>query len=277
MANTQLITEQALFLLPYASMLATGLALLIIGGLATPPERLWMETPLLVSKLMGAAQLILMACYLFGLLGNHYVKVYSTYMHFAALFVLPFVDMQIWLVVMGYFWIPQIAYLVVAIAFTSISEIVPGVLYLGNAKAATQKQVLRKYQITQVIELHDGRKQKNPNEVDAELLQLLCSDDLGSKDSILAVAPQAVAVLERAAAKSKKEGITAATLIHCSAGVSRSSAMVVYCLISTDRCQSVHEAYALVVSKRRIVDVSVDHISALQDYFHTSSNKNKES
>lgn len=79
------------------------------------------------------------------------------------------------------------ASLVYCLVLPSISEILPGKLYLGNAAAALTPALLEEFKVTHVLELKYKSRKNDPRKIKAELLQLHCDDILGSQDSLLGI------------------------------------------------------------------------------------------
>jgi protein-tyrosine phosphatase len=155
--------------------------------------------------------------------------------------------------VLAVFWLPQVAYIINSIATPSTSEIIPNTLYLGNAVAAPTPKLFADLDITLVLELGDDTRKNDPANVRAVLLQLKCSDAVGSDLNIMGIAPQAVAFMDEAIMKEDRR--KARLLVHCSAGVSRSPAIVVHWLVGSKKAKSVDERVWFVQKARPVVDI----------------------
>lgn len=241
-----LAIQKSLFILPYAVIAITGALLL------------FKEKEFVTRRVLGGLNLSLLVVYFLGLMGNHYVKIYSMLANLVGLFALLIVRdiLGAWLLLV-IFWIPCILCLRIVTRVPSISEILPK-LYLGNRKAPHHPFILQQYSITNILELTDNGKTKNdPAKVkNATVLQLVATDTLGSHESL---SPE---ILEQGATFIDK-GATDGTLVHCTAGVSRSAAMVLYYLVTRQNL-TIKQANAKLRRQRPVVDISVDHIAAVQ-------------
>jgi len=244
--------QRTLFLVPYLVILSTGCFLIFLD----PKQHR------LPKRLDGICNLLLLALNRVGLFGNHYVKVYSMQLNMIGLLVL-LVARDFWataqLLVM--YWFPCIMYLRIVTRIPSISEIIPNKLYLGNRKVPHHPDLLKRHHITHILELTDNGKTRNdPSKVpSAKVLQLTVTDTLGSHESLTpSLLQQGVDFIESGC----KNG---AVLVHCTGGVSRSAAIIVYYLIHQSRgTMSLEAAYAEVRQKRPVVDISSDHVAALR-------------
>jgi len=173
------------------------------------------------------------------------------------------------------FWLPACICLRILIKVPSISEIVPGKLYLGNRRAPTCRDppILLERGITHVLELTDGGSTKvDRSRVPVEHhLQLLATDSLGSRDSLdRALLTEGTRFINQAMEDDKS-----AILVHCAAGCSRSPAMILYYLV-TERKLPMDEAYTLIRRYRPVVDISIDHTMALRRIlFDTTAESSK--
>jgi protein-tyrosine phosphatase len=266
--------QHVLFFVPYANIAWTGGYLLA------------QATDNIAATMLGFQMVSFLFLYLIGSMGNHYVKVYCMMANIAyiAIFILYLSHSIInsnssTLEILYYFrvpqlmvlwWIPQIGNIMYALALPSISEIIPGKLYLGNAVAATTPGLLDEFQITHVLELHGSQRSKNDRQkVKAELLQLHCGDFLWSQDSLVSIAPQALQFMDKILLSSEKEN--GCLLVHCAAGGSRSPAVVVLWLVHSGKEQLVTDAIRTVRKTRPFVDISSDHVGALEKKFHMSA------
>jgi protein-tyrosine phosphatase len=249
---------QFLFFLPYISIATTGVALVVANTI-------------FIAKLVGCLHLILIGAHLVGILGNHPVKVYTIlidlgYLVWTAsavpLLDVTFSDLGVHLV-LQLFWLPQIVYLIIVVAIPSASVVVSGKLLLGNSTAATSEDIMSEYKVTHVLELCDDKKKNDPSKVPVDtLLQLQCSDELGAKDSVIKISKEAIEFINETT--KQKDAVV---LVHCSAGVSRSPAMVVQWLVSTGKVESVQAGYELVRTARPIVDIRKEHMDALKKVY----------
>jgi hypothetical protein len=96
------------------------------------------------SMVLGVLNLALVAMYASGLMGNHYVKVCSMLVNMVSLLILALLGNWAALAqTLVLFWVPIMTYLTVVISVANLSEIIPGMLYLGNAKAAATPDLLK--------------------------------------------------------------------------------------------------------------------------------------
>jgi atypical dual specificity phosphatase len=219
--------------------------------------------------------IIFLFLYLVGLMGNHYIKVYCGLTNL--LYMLCFIGVSMTKVILTdetafgvlwhfripelllMWWIPTIGYMIYILARPSVAEIVPGKVYLGNAAAAYEPSLLQELKITHVIELHDDSRKNDPSRVQANLLQLKCDDTLGSPNSMAIIEKQAVQYMDEAL---KEE--TGVLLVHCSAGASRSPALVAHWLVANGKESSVDDAVRTIRRARPLVDISPDHLNAIR-------------
>jgi protein-tyrosine phosphatase len=253
--------QHALFLLPYLQIAWTGGYLL---GTATDN---------VIAVLLGIQLISFLCLYLAGWMGNHYVKVYCFlsnviymvlfvgFLLYGVLFAGQAASQILWqfripqLLVL--WWATAVGSLLYVLVLPSISEIISGKLYLGNAASALTPALLKEFKITHVLELHDSSRNNDPEEVKAKLLQLECDDILGSQKSLMAIEKHAMEYMDKAL---KGGGVV---LVHCSAGISRSAATTVHWLVSSSNEPSVADAVQKVRRGRPIVDISADHIGAI--------------
>ena len=304
--------QRILFYIPYVSIALTGLYVLIEAIRRHTTGRI------ILPGILGFTMVVFLLLYTFGIMGNHYLKVYSMLLNFIYLLLVTIYGLYYTILqllfqkgeeekeeeeglgvaattllllrlfcipeIMVLFWFPQIGYIINAIVTPSISEIIPNKLYLGNAAIATKSRVLADLNISHVLELcdDDSKKNNDPSTVNAELLQLKCSDSLGSDLNIINVAPRAVEFIDDAITITSNKNNNDdecnnknVVLVHCSAGVSRSPAIVVYWLVQSGRIESVEEAVQLVQKARPIVDISCDHLDLITKFFFHEDKKKK--
>ena len=256
---------QVLFLLPYASIGATGIALITANTL-------------FVAKVVGSLHVILLVGYLVGAVGNHSIKVYSTSINLcyllwsaaaAPLLDVNFSNLGVYLV-LQLFWLPKIIYLVVVIMIPSITVILPGKLILGNAMASVSSDMLTSYGVTHILEIcNDTSIHSNAATADIPLLRLTCSDDIDADNSLLNISKEGIEFI-----KTALEEKDAVVLIHCSDGVSRSPIVVVHWLLSIGHVESVQAGYELVRKARPVVDVNKAQLHALDAAWQQSLKQN---
>lgn len=257
--------QHALFFLPYLHTAWTGCFLLVTA------------TDNAFALLLGIQLILFLGLYLVGLMGNHYIKVYCFLSNF--LYMVLFVGFMLYGVLFSegsasqilwhfripqlliIWWLPSIGSLIYVLVLPSISEILPGKLYLGNAASALTPVLLEEFKITHVLELHDSSRKNDPAKVKAKLLQLQCDDTLGSQESLMAIENQAVDYMDKVLkGDSNDSGVL---LVHCAAGGSRSPATVVHWLVSSGEEKTVPDAVRTVRKGRPFVDISTDHLGAV--------------
>ncbi|KAI2507773.1 hypothetical protein MHU86_6669 [Fragilaria crotonensis] len=142
---------QLLFVLPYISIAATGLALIT-------------ASTLFIAKLLGCLHLFLFIGYLVGILGNHTAKSYVTFLNTGylvwsvvavPLLGVSFSDLGVPLI-LHLFWLPRLVRLLAVVAIPSVSIIVPGRLILGNGMAASSESILMDYGVTHIVDIREG-------------------------------------------------------------------------------------------------------------------------
>lgn len=124
-------------------------------------------------------------------------------------------------------------------------------LWLSDWPTATNEYLLRKHNIKCVISLNRRRKSHDEQmmyrRLGIESYEFVIDDH--PRAPILLVLP----VIYRLIEEQKKKG--AQTLVHCTAGVSRSPSVVVYYLMKNKQMRY-KDAYQLVRSRRRVVDIN---------------------
>jgi hypothetical protein len=168
-----------------------------------------------------------------------------------------------WLV----YWIPNVCYWMWTIYVPSMNEIIPNKLYLGNASGATSAKLIQKYGITHILELHGGNLNRANNvykvPYHVRLQQLECHDSVDNNLNTISVSDAAITFMDGATSGKSN----AKVLVHCSGtGVSTSPAMVCHYLVHSKQQPNVQAAYQHVKRARPLVDVSPDHMRALQEY-----------
>jgi len=127
-----------------------------------------------------------------------------------------------------------------------ILEINGSNLYLGSMDSATDYAELEKRNIKKVIAVLDFMEPKFPDKI--PYLQIKLSDDYGW--SIISAFDIAIQEIEKTLI-SKNDGENSAVLVHCAAGISRSSTIVIAFLMRHKKI-SFMEAWTLTKSKRSI-------------------------
>lgn len=274
MPISSLPLQHALFFFPYLNIAWVGGFLL-----ATAKDNV-------VAALLGLQMISFLCLYLVGYMGNHYVKVYCmlSNMVYMLIFLLFLFYGLFWSGVSAtdtfwnfripqlllLWWLPTIANLTYLLVVPSISEILPGRLFLGNLAAASAPELLEEVKITHILELHDGSKKNDPSKVKPELQQLCCSDHLGSEESLIKVAPRAIEYMDKVLSDPKNR-----LLVHCAAGASRSPAMVVHYLCVSGKESSVADAVRTVRRGRPFVDISSDHLTDIIEHSNEKTMKQK--
>ncbi|CAG5037831.1 unnamed protein product [Parnassius apollo] len=136
------------------------------------------------------------------------------------------------------------------------SPIVPG-LYLSNAKAAVDANIIRCLKITHVltIEAHKIPKSAFPNPNVATLF-IRASDS--PQTNLLPYFPMANAFIDEGIKKGN-------VLVHCHFGVSRSATIVIAYIMAKYNL-SFEEAFSYVRNRRRFINPNPGFISQLKEY-----------
>lgn len=159
--------------------------------------------------------------------------------------------------------VPGLCMLHACLNVPSISEIVPGKLYLGNRAIARRPHLLEAFQITHVLEF-TGHFRNNPAP-NVTCMQLDCGDlpkHLSSKPSIDGVIPQAIDFIEQV--MQEPPSSNSKILVHCAAGFSRSPAMVSYWLVVSGQQPDLNSAIKFVTTTRPGVDINPKHIQSIR-------------
>ena len=114
-------------------------------------------------------------------------------------------------------------------------------LYLGNIQAAGDIQTLKQHNITHILTVAAGIKPLYPRDFTYKVINVADT----SNSSLIRHFPAAISFI--------KEGIArGGVLVHCFAGVSRSSSCVIAYLMQ-DRGLSFQEAFAFASKRRPII------------------------
>ncbi|CAD8083437.1 unnamed protein product [Paramecium sonneborni] len=134
---------------------------------------------------------------------------------------------------------------------SSISEILPNKLYLGNYIAAKNKNLLKKYQITHILICGDYLKQKFPQ--DFQYHQINIQDSLNQ--SILEYLDQTYNFIDQAQN----------VFVHCAAGINRSPAIVCAYLMKKNKW-NYEQAFQFVKERRPVVNKQTNFAQQLNLY-----------
>jgi len=114
-------------------------------------------------------------------------------------------------------------------------------LYLGNLQAASDMQALKQHNITHILTVAAGIKPLFPRDFTYKVINIADT----STSSLIRHFPAAISFI--------KEGISkGGVLVHCFAGVSRSSSCVIAFLMQ-DRGLTFQEAFSFASKKRPII------------------------
>ncbi|XP_026317322.1 dual specificity protein phosphatase 1B-like [Hyposmocoma kahamanoa] len=136
------------------------------------------------------------------------------------------------------------------------SEIIPG-LYLSNARAAADKTVLRKLNISHVLTIEAHRLPKSSFE-NANISTLFIRAYDTPQTHLLPYFPMANAFIGEGLQKG-------AVLVHCHFGVSRSATLVIAFIMERYEL-TYQQAYNYVRQRRRFINPNPGFISQLQQY-----------
>ncbi|CAK69657.1 unnamed protein product (macronuclear) [Paramecium tetraurelia] len=134
---------------------------------------------------------------------------------------------------------------------SSISEIIPQKLYLGNYIAAKNKNLLKKYQITHILICGDFLKQKFPD--DFKYHQIMIQDSLNQ--SILEYLDETFNFIDQAQN----------VFVHCAAGINRSPAIVCAYLMKKNKW-NYDQAFQFVKERRSVVNKQTNFAKQLNLY-----------
>ncbi|CAD8063433.1 unnamed protein product [Paramecium primaurelia] len=134
---------------------------------------------------------------------------------------------------------------------SSISEIVPNKLYLGNYIAAKNKKLLQKYKITDILICGDFLKQKFPQ--DFKYHQIMIQDSLNQ--SIIEYLDETFNFIDQAQN----------VFVHCAAGINRSPAIVCAYLMKKNKW-NYDKAFEFVKERRSIINKQTNFANQLNLY-----------
>lgn len=183
------------------------------------------------------------------------IKVYSLLLNLFGIIPVAFFDLKTAISLLASFWLPTVVYFRWLMFTPSASEILPGKLFLGNIKSASEEFV-KKIGITHIIEVHD--KFKNHTKIqDIEYLSF-DFDDRSFVD-ISAELDQSTVFITQSTAN---DGVV---LVHCSAGVSRSASLVIGYLMASQKLDF-PTAFQYVRARRSVVDPNCGFVACLRAY-----------
>lgn len=115
-------------------------------------------------------------------------------------------------------------------------------LYLGNIRAASDKQLLKKHSVTHVLQVAQGIQPFFPSDFTYKVIKV---NDVSSSNLIRHF-PAAIAFI--------KAGIASggSVLVHCHAGVSRSATCVIAFLMQENQ-MSFEEAFSFASRQRPVI------------------------
>lgn len=137
------------------------------------------------------------------------------------------------------------------------SQILPG-LYLSNAQAARDRNVLEHLKITHVLTIEAHRLPKSTFEGSNISTLFIRAYDLPSTN-LLPYFPMANAFIEEGLQKGN-------VLVHCHFGVSRSATLVIAYIMQKYNL-SFEQAYVLVRQRRRFINPNNGFCEQLRDYY----------
>ena len=233
--------------MPYVSTFLTSIALL--------DKQRSMRS---MGFLLGTFNLLLFGGYILGVLGNHYLKILSFYLNIFGLFALTTVlDLSSAAVLIALYWVPAVVFVFFSLFVASISEIIPGKLYLSNAHAGTSSYWPVKLGISHILDLTGKGEHRYAS---CRVKRVRVADSLGSQGSLAAVADECMDFV-----KDAFQGNNGVVLVHCYAGHSRSAAFVMHYLMEEEGMR-LAEAYKYVRQRRPVIDVSSDHMGGLRAF-----------
>lgn len=136
------------------------------------------------------------------------------------------------------------------------SQIIPG-LYLSNAHAAGDREVLRRLNITHVLTIEAHRLPKSTFE-DTNISTLFIRAYDTPQTHILPYFPMANSFIDEGLQKGN-------VLVHCHFGVSRSATLVIAYIMEKYRL-TFEQAFTYVRARRRFINPNPGFVSQLRDY-----------
>lgn len=136
-------------------------------------------------------------------------------------------------------------------------------LYLCNCKAATDVQLLKETGITHILRV--AREDVGPMFQNEFIYKLLEMRDI-PEQNIIAHFEEAHAFINSALKKNSNGEVKGKVLVHCHAGVSRSSTIVISYLMRKYINFSLNDALKFVKSKRPIIKPNKGFMKQLQKY-----------
>ncbi|KAG6443642.1 dual specificity protein phosphatase 1B-like [Manduca sexta] len=136
------------------------------------------------------------------------------------------------------------------------SQIIPG-LYLSNARAAADKDVLRRLNITHVLTIEAHRLPKSTF-YDTNISTLFIRAYDTPQTNLLPYFPMANAFIDEGIQKGN-------VLVHCHFGVSRSATIVMAYLMEKYKL-SFEQAFVYVRQRRRFINPNPGFVSQLREY-----------
>ncbi|KAK4475298.1 hypothetical protein MN116_002368 [Schistosoma mekongi] len=146
----------------------------------------------------------------------------------------------------------------------SISQILP-FLYLGNARDSQDVDLIRRLNVTHIINVSDSLPMPFRRLNRIQYLHIPASDT--TKQNLLPSFDRAVQFIEKAR---KHNGVV---LVHCFAGVSRSVAVVIAYLLYNNRGLNVYKALEYVQARRSVAGPNLHFMGQLQAYYHDLHNR----
>ncbi|KAH8868931.1 Dual specificity protein phosphatase 10 [Schistosoma japonicum] len=145
-----------------------------------------------------------------------------------------------------------------------ISQILP-FLYLGNARDSQDVDLIRRLNVTHIINVSDSLPMPFRRLNRIQYLHIPASDT--TKQNLLPSFDRAVQFIEKAR---KRNGVV---LVHCFAGVSRSVAVVIAYLLYNNRGLNVYKALEYVQARRSVAGPNLHFMGQLQAYYHDLHNR----
>ena len=264
-----LVVQKILFFVPYFFTALTCVILLCAdmgdGGCR-------------VLRLAGWINSGIMLLYLSGLLGPHYLKLGCGIFNCSVVTFL-MISYHWWsaAALFASYVFPAIIFVTQAIFVPSISEILPRV-YVGNRASAQSVVLLQHFEISHILDLSSSLEDAwrvNASRQRPECITVarapVC-DFLGSHGSLDEALEECMKYMS-----SVLSIPNATVLVHCSAGQSRSGALLLHFLMEKEGL-SLRDAYAFLRRRRPVVDISSDHMSSLHEKdLSMSRTRNKDS
>ncbi|XP_045779835.1 dual specificity protein phosphatase 22-like [Maniola jurtina] len=139
---------------------------------------------------------------------------------------------------------------------TCYNQIIPG-LYLSNAKAACDQNILRRLKITHILTVESRRLPKSTF-VNSNISYLFIRAHDSPSTNLLSYFPMSNSFIEDGLRKGN-------VLVHCHYGVSRSATLIIAYIMQKYK-MSFERAYSFVRQRRKFINPNSGFVSQLKEY-----------